>query len=88
MEFSKLSYPEAPVMNTELLGDASVPGYFCSISRCKDTPHFVVQINSERYVIKVSSIFKTIIETVGINPDENYTRDDAQKRGQDSKEGD
>jgi len=80
MEFSKITYPEAPVMSTELLGDGIVPGYSCSLYRCKDTPHLMAQINGIEYVIKVSSIFKTIIETVGIEPNENYSRNDAKKR--------
>ena len=88
MEFSKITYPEAPVMSTELLGDGIVPGYSCALYRCKDTPHLMAQINGVDYVIKVSSIFKTIIETVGIEPNENYSRYDAKKRGKNRKKND
>jgi len=88
MEFSKLTYPLAPVMNTELLGSTIAAGYSCSIERCKDTPHFVVKINGESYVVKVTSIFKTIIETVGIEPNEDYISNDVEGRSVNSKKGD
>ena len=48
----------------------------------------MIQINKDKYIVKVASIIRTIIETVGIKPDENYTRNDAQKREQDNKKSD
>ena len=88
MEFSELKYPEAPAMSMELLGSGDVPGYSCSLYKCRYTPHFVAQINGVDYAIKAGSIFKTIIETVGIEPNENYSSNDAKKRGKDSTKDD
>ena len=76
MEFSELKRPEAPIPRRELLWEKSVSGYSCLIYNCPDTPHLIVRINGIDYAVKISSVFKTIIETAKIKPLQRVENED------------
>lgn len=88
MEFCELKYPEAPILRRELLGEVIINGYSCLLYKCPDTPHLVVRINGRDFAIKVGSIFRSIIKTLEIKPDENYACNDVKERSADNKKDD
>lgn len=68
MEFSKLDYSIAPIPRRVLLWEKSIEGYSCLIYNCPDTPHLIVRVNGQDYVVKISSVFKDIIRLAEIEP--------------------
>ena len=76
MEFSQLKYPDNPIPRRELLGEAHIAGYSCLIYKCPDHPIFIAKINGQDFAISVGSLFRTIINTVGIKPLPKGTNED------------
>jgi len=88
MEFCELKYPDAPFLRRELLGEAKIEGYSCLLYKCPDTPHLIIRINGRDFAVKVGSIFRSIIETVEIEPNGNHVGNDIEERGQDNRKSD
>lgn len=70
MEFIELKYPESPIPRKKLLGGLKVPGYICKLYQNLDGPFFILEINEKDFMVKVSSLFKDIIEARNIQPSE------------------
>ena len=68
MEFVEIKYPDAPVLRKKLLGEVKIPEYTCKLFQNLDGPFFVLDINGRKFLVKVGSLFRAIINEKNIKP--------------------
>ena len=92
MEFFELD-KRVPILQRELLGGVKTSEYSCTIYKNSDGPFFIVRINDREFMVRVGSIFRTIIDVAKIKPlqkvkNENHISDGSEGRSKNHKESD